>query len=159
MGGLQNVLPDLGGPNCEHPRMLILERTHTRRWLNLVHLKALAHAEGFNVSTLRFEELTFWEQVQAVRTSAVFVGVHGNGLSHVLWMCNGSVLLEMFPIGTHFWEFELRPGTNLNPRSNFGSLAAAVAVHHIAWLDPRSPPEEQQKGWNWRNKDVRLDLK
>jgi hypothetical protein len=46
---------------------------------------------------IRFETLSFCQQVQVAHSSSVLFGVHGNGLSHVLWMSRPGALIEIFP--------------------------------------------------------------
>jgi len=52
---------------------------------------------GINVHWLRFDLLTLREQVARASATDVLVGVHGNGLTHVLFIRLPGALVEIFP--------------------------------------------------------------
>lgn len=58
----------------------------------LTHLQLLSNAQS--VSLVRFEELTFKEQMQAVREAHILIGNHGAGLTHMVFMSDGSHVVE-----------------------------------------------------------------
>jgi len=50
-----------------------------------------------DVKWTRFELLSFREQVLRASQTDILMGVHGNGLSHVLWIRKPGALIEIFP--------------------------------------------------------------
>ncbi len=63
---------------------------------NLNHLPAYLQAlpNVQSASVVHFEELTFKEQLQLVREAHVLIGNHGAGLTHMVFMSDGSHVVE-----------------------------------------------------------------
>ena len=55
-------------------------------------LKNTLTDNGADVHIVRFESMTFAEQLKEVRQASVLIGVHGAGLTHLLFMSPGSYL-------------------------------------------------------------------
>lgn len=67
--------------------------------------KRLAQHPNINFSTNHFEEMSFVEQLKIIINTDVFVGVHGAGLTHVLFLKTNRALIEIIPrrrLGDHF---------------------------------------------------------
>jgi len=62
---------------------------------NIEVLEAAVKEAGGEVKVVRFEELGFGEQLREVREADVLVGIHGAGLSHVLFMSPGATMVEL----------------------------------------------------------------
>eukprot|EP00290_Baffinella_frigidus_P005870 CAMPEP_0180138354 /NCGR_PEP_ID=MMETSP0986-20121125/12823_1 /TAXON_ID=697907 /ORGANISM="non described non described, Strain CCMP2293" /LENGTH=875 /DNA_ID=CAMNT_0022080121 /DNA_START=217 /DNA_END=2845 /DNA_ORIENTATION=+ len=54
-------------------------------------------APFFTSQWVRFESLSFCQQIKLAASSDVLMGVHGNGLSHALWVSRPGALIEIFP--------------------------------------------------------------
>ena len=78
------------------PRVYLSRGDASRRKIindaDLVH--ALA-ARGFR--TVHLSELTFLEQTSLLREASLVIGLHGAGLSHVVFMPSGGKVVEVFP--------------------------------------------------------------
>ncbi len=52
-----------------------------------------------------FEDYSFADQVGIAATTDVMIGVHGNGLTHALFMPERGLLIEIFPAGTFHYDY------------------------------------------------------
>jgi glycoprotein 2-beta-D-xylosyltransferase len=100
-------------------KVIIIDRQHyvahprskpgkTPRMLsNLKELKkALRGVPGVtSVSMVRFETMTFREQLQTIRQAHIVIGNHGAGLSHVMFMNEKSTLIEFSTGGADYFDF------------------------------------------------------
>jgi hypothetical protein len=97
-----NISPAL---NVVHPKVVIVSREgDSRDLLNyqaiLTHVKN--HCPGCEIQSVVFQKLNLERQIQAVAGASVLMGLHGSGLSHVLWLARSrpgfeTVLLEIMP--------------------------------------------------------------
>ncbi|ORC88831.1 uncharacterized protein TM35_000152620 [Trypanosoma theileri] len=85
------------------PRLLLITRKR-RRVHNSEELAAMAERLGFNVQVVDMETMSLEEQFHVARHADVVMGMHGMGLTHVLWMdgrqrSNCRTLIELMPFG------------------------------------------------------------
>jgi hypothetical protein len=92
LGALQ-VLPVVTFVDRQSSGNRRLDHTLSRKLFYLLSTRA----PWLHFQWIRFETLSFCEQVQVAHSSSVLFGVHGNGLSHVLWMSRPGALIEIFP--------------------------------------------------------------
>lgn len=67
--------------------------------------KRFAQYPNINFTTNHFENMSFAEQLKIIINTDVFVGVHGAGLTHVLFLKSNRALIELVPhrqLGDHF---------------------------------------------------------
>ncbi|RNF14624.1 glycosyltransferase [Trypanosoma conorhini] len=100
-------------PPVYRPRLLLINRKH-RGIYNYTAVVAVAERVGFNVQVVYLERMSLEEQFHVGRHADVMMGLHGMGLTHVLWMdgrrrnrCRA--LLELMPFGCpqkllHFYK-------------------------------------------------------
>ena len=53
-----------------------------------------------------FAGLPWQQQVRLSAAHDVMLGVHGNGLTNILWMRPGSLVLEFFPDGARHYDYQ-----------------------------------------------------
>ncbi|GLB38988.1 putative protein of unknown function (DUF563) [Lyophyllum shimeji] len=75
-------------------------------------VKALKELEGegiCQVNVVQMEKMTLEQQIEVMARSTVVVGVHGNGLTHQLWMPPSarSTVIEIFAPGGYFHDYEI----------------------------------------------------
>jgi len=70
-------------------------------------IAALSKIPNVKLRTIDFAEMTFNEQIQTVSTTNVLVSVHGNGLSHLLFLPPNSCVIEIFPPDTLLLDYRL----------------------------------------------------
>ena len=68
---------------------------------------SLQSVKSVSLQTVDFAKLTFQEQLQIIRNTDVLIGVHGNGLSHSLFLPRDSAVIELFPPGFHALDYRL----------------------------------------------------
>eukprot|EP00475_Leptophrys_vorax_P040562 TRINITY_DN7543_c0_g2_i2.p1 TRINITY_DN7543_c0_g2~~TRINITY_DN7543_c0_g2_i2.p1 ORF type:complete len:424 (+),score=102.56 TRINITY_DN7543_c0_g2_i2:161-1273(+) len=104
-------------------KLLIVDRSEGRRSMNrtvFFELTSALSATGkFELEIAQFEKMSFFDQIKAAEDADVIMGVHGNGLTHVLWMKPGSTLVEIFPAGMFVTDFEF--------------LSEFAGLKHFAW--------------------------
>jgi hypothetical protein len=96
------------------PQRVYLSRSDAprRTILNEAELVPQLDARGFQ--TVRLSELTFLEQVGLLRDAHAVIGLHGAGLSHVVFMPSGGKVVEVFPrsYGTmSYWPLTVANGS------------------------------------------------
>jgi Glycosyltransferase 61 len=52
-----------------------------------------------------FAQMSFCEQIRTVAQTDVLIGVHGNGLSHILFLPSGACVIELFPENFHLYDY------------------------------------------------------
>nr|ODN89283.1 hypothetical protein L204_06220 [Cryptococcus depauperatus CBS 7855] len=55
----------------------------------------------------KMERLDRAQQIEAVSTADILIGVHGEMLTHQLWMPDGGVVIELFPSGSYLPEHQI----------------------------------------------------
>ncbi|WVQ78812.1 hypothetical protein IAT38_000903 [Cryptococcus sp. DSM 104549] len=86
------------------PKIVYVDRQESERRLSEEAHAALAvvlaemEARGkARVGHKKMDVLSHAEQVKAVSDADILIGVHGEGLTHQLWMPEGGVVIELFP--------------------------------------------------------------
>merc|ERR1712031_126698 len=62
----------------------------------------LTKAVARSTTVVVLEQMTFVQQVQFVQKSTMLMGVHGAGLTHVIFLKPGATLLEIVPPSCNF---------------------------------------------------------
>jgi hypothetical protein len=109
---------------------------------SLPNADELAHTlarSGREVTRLRLERLNLVQQVEAFSRAKVVVAQHGAGLANVLWMAEGSRLVEIIPRRQGLRECFCRIAdvvgasyTYLDQDDDHAPIATAGVVHAIA---------------------------
>jgi hypothetical protein len=84
-------------PYIAHPRSQLAVDQGKRRVVSnmnelIHHLQPLPNVSS--VSVVHLEELTFQQQLQVVREAHILIGNHGAGLTHMIFMSDGSHVVE-----------------------------------------------------------------
>ena len=87
-------------PLREH-RVTFIERTQSRRLLNLDALAGVARSLGARVTVARLEDLPWRAQARLFRNTTVLVGVHGQGFYGQFFMQPGAASVLLLP--PRFW--------------------------------------------------------
>ncbi|KAG8075755.1 hypothetical protein GUJ93_ZPchr0006g42126 [Zizania palustris] len=105
------------------PRMMILERTNSRKFMNLPEVVAAAEAAGFEVSVAGRPKASYDEFVREVNSFDVMLGVHGAGLTNCLFLPTGAVLVQIVPYGR----------LESIARTDFGEPARDMGLRYIEY--------------------------
>lgn len=113
----------------ERPRLTIIVRKKTRRFLNLEKLVQLGAALGYKVRLLSPGPGTelkkiFW----LLDNTDVLLGVHGAAMTHFLFMRPGTVFIQVVPLGTDWAANEY-----------YGEPAVKLGLHYLPY---KITPEE-----------------
>ncbi|XP_042009343.1 alpha-1,3-arabinosyltransferase XAT3-like isoform X2 [Salvia splendens] len=102
------------------PRLLLLSRTKSRKFLNEDEMIAMMQEVGFEVVVVRGSNLA--TMARLVNSCSVIVGVHGAGLTNDVFMAKGGVVVQVEPLGTE-WISKVM----------FGDTARAMGLHHLLY--------------------------
>ncbi len=107
--------------------IVIFSRTKNRLILNEDDMYSrLSATYGLPVRLVRMEQMTPIEQVAAVRTAAVAVGMHGALLAMALFLPPGAILIELFPYGV--------PAENYTPYKTMAGLRG-MHLTYRSWVN------------------------
>ncbi|XP_059385298.1 EGF domain-specific O-linked N-acetylglucosamine transferase-like isoform X2 [Carassius carassius] len=134
----QHVLYRLGvpqdGPKEGRVRVTLLARsTEYRRIINQQELiNALKTVLLFEVKLVdyKYKEMPFLEQIRVTHNSDIFIGMHGAGLTHLLFLPDWAVIFELY---------------NCQDESCYRDLARLRGVHYMTW-QKRDKVFPQDKG-------------
>jgi hypothetical protein len=92
-------------------KVVYINRQNTGRHLSSEEplLRTIARYDKvIDFHNVRMEDLSFEEQVELVRDADVLLGVHGNGLSHQMFMPPRRYVIEFFPGNWKYnWDYQL----------------------------------------------------
>ncbi|WP_431857372.1 glycosyltransferase 61 family protein [Azospirillum sp.] len=91
------------------PRAVYVKRNPPRclsAGLEAAVLAALRDA-GIRVDAVDYAALPWDEQVRVTAGYDLMVGVHGNGLTNMLWLPPHAAVLEIFPAGAHHYDYQI----------------------------------------------------
>jgi hypothetical protein len=96
--------------NSQTLRVTYLKRPPPRRLMAKLEqnlLKKIAQIPSVSIQAKDFATLSFQEQVNTVGNTDVLISVHGNGLSHILFLPPGAAVIELFPPDNHHLDYRL----------------------------------------------------
>ncbi len=95
-------------PPPGRPRALYVPREPPRRLAPDAEARLLAELERrFELTVADFARMPWPEQVRLSARQDLMVGVHGNGLTNLLWLRPGATVLELFPVGVHHYDYQV----------------------------------------------------
>nr|XP_019004881.1 uncharacterized protein I203_03010 [Kwoniella mangroviensis CBS 8507]OCF68342.1 hypothetical protein I203_03010 [Kwoniella mangroviensis CBS 8507] len=106
-----------------------------RKFADEVHsdlLKALKQIENKGNAVIidaRLETLTLQKQFELSADADIIFGVHGNGLTHEMWMSTGGVVIECFPPQTFAYDY--------------APISLVLGHEHIIWRENQTMPSDQ----------------
>ncbi|KQJ93195.1 protein O-linked-mannose beta-1,4-N-acetylglucosaminyltransferase 2 [Brachypodium distachyon] len=154
------------------PRLLIISRKSSRRFLNEKEMAAAGAAMGFQVRIAEPDQHTDMATfARLVNSADVMVGVHGAGLTNMVFLPAGAVLVQVVPFGGLEWLTRVtfkEPAADMEVRY----MDYNVQLEESSLLDqyPRShqvladPYAVHKQGWDalktayLDKQNVRLDL-
>ncbi|CAK9145359.1 unnamed protein product [Ilex paraguariensis] len=152
------------------PRLLIISRKRSRSFMNEGEITNLSRSLGYEVVVTEAES-NLSRFAKFVNSCDVMMGVHGAGLTNLLFLPNNAVLIQIVPLGGMVWiartdfgepakEMELRY-LEYRIREGESSLIQQYPLDHEVFKDPHSI---SKKGWGaFRSvyldkQDVKLDI-
>jgi len=103
--GLERAKASRGGATGKgKPRLLIISRKNSRRFLNEREMAEAAGEEGFEVRIAEPDQHTDMATfARLVNSADAMVGVHGAGLTNMVFLPAGAVLVQVVPFGGLEW--------------------------------------------------------
>ncbi|KYK60939.1 glycosyltransferase family 61 protein [Drechmeria coniospora] len=122
-----------------------IRRTTTRKLMDEdAHMQALRDKiPHMELVVLDFAAMPFAEQVKAVRETDLLIGVHGAGLTHLMFLQPGSAVIEILPE-----RFQHKGFRNLAQMLGIGYFRAHTQMHG----DARGPNQ-------WQSDNVEIERK
>ncbi|KAL4179293.1 hypothetical protein AMTRI_Chr13g119330 [Amborella trichopoda] len=106
------------------PRLLIIYRKRTRKFLNFPEIVELAKSVGYDVVIGDAEFGTnMTGYAGLVNSCDVMMGVHGAGLTNMVFLPLGAVVIQIIPLGGLQWV----------GRTSFGEPAHDMKLHYIEY--------------------------
>lgn len=122
------ALYDVATPIKDDDNVIVtyIRRTNTRKLLDEdAHMQALRREiPHMKLNVVDFEAISFAEQLKIVRGTDLLVGVHGAGLTHLMFLQPGSALIEIIPEG-----FQHKGFRNLAQMLGIGYFRTHTKMH------------------------------
>ncbi|RAO64780.1 uncharacterized protein BHQ10_000792 [Talaromyces amestolkiae] len=123
-----------------------IKREGTRKLIDqdarIEALREQYHEDKVLIQVIDFAVLPLTQQIQIIRSTDVLVGVHGAGLTHGLWLREGSAMVEILPD-----SFE---------HKGFRNLAGALG-HNYFSTHASTRKTSRRSDNTWQMSDVTLD--
>ncbi|KAJ7975177.1 Protein O-linked-mannose beta-1,4-N-acetylglucosaminyltransferase 2 [Quillaja saponaria] len=134
------------------PRLLIISRKRTRSFTNTGQIGKLAKSLGYKVVTVEAENLSSFAEI--VNSCDVLMGVHGAGLTNIVFLPENAIFIQVVPYGGVEWlatnDFA-EPSKDMNLkyleykiRMEESTLIQQYPPDHDVLKDP---PSIQRQGW------------
>ncbi|KAI3976609.1 hypothetical protein MKX01_008467 [Papaver californicum] len=160
------------GHRKKHPRLLIVSRQRTRKFSNVDEIAKMANSLGYKVV---IEEPSYSKNAstftQMVNSCDVMMGVHGAGLTNIVFLPPNAVFIQVIPLGGVEWvatKYFAEPAPDMKLKyleykigENESSLIQQYPIDHAVFKDPHSIGKQ---GWNvfksvyLDKQDVKLDV-
>ncbi|RZR77751.1 hypothetical protein BHM03_00002923 [Ensete ventricosum] len=164
----------LGANQDKKPRLLIIARKRTRRFTNVDEIARMAEWEGFEPVVAEIKEnQSLVEFARIVNSCDAMLGVHGAGLTNLIFLPTSAVVIQVVPLGgleTFCWTDYGVPTLEMKMRylQYSISIAESSLIDRYGITNPvvTNPKVvlDQKDGWrNWTsiyffNQDVKLDV-
>lgn len=106
------------------PRLMLIARQHSRAFTNVPEIVAMAEELGFEVMVAEADagsDLARFARV--VNSCDVMVGVHGAGLTNMVFLPANATVVQVVPWGALEWIAML----------DFGNPARAMGLHYVQY--------------------------
>lgn len=94
---------------ADGPRALYVRRPPPRRLSDAAEAELLTRLPelGMRVDMIDYAALSWEDQIRTTAGYDALIGVHGNGLTNLLWLPAHAGVLEIFPAGAHHYDYQL----------------------------------------------------
>ncbi|URE28854.1 hypothetical protein MUK42_17119 [Musa troglodytarum] len=164
----------LGEKQEKKPRLVIISRKRTRKFSNVDEISRMAEWQGFEPVIAEIKKnQSLGEFARVVNSCDAMLGVHGAGLTNLIFLPTNAVVIQVVPLGgleTYCWSDYGVPALEMKMRYLQYSISVTESslVDRYGITDPAiTNPQAilaQKDGWrNWTsiyffNQDVRLDV-
>ncbi|KAI3848939.1 hypothetical protein MKW98_014473 [Papaver atlanticum] len=146
------------------PRLLLVSRKRSRKFANEGEIVNMARSLGYEVIVAELRTgMNYSRFAEVVSTCDVMVGVHGAGLTNIVFLPINAILIQIVPLGGLEWACRTdfgEPAKDMKLRyleykisEKESSLIERYPLDHAVFRNPRSITKQ---GWN-ALKDIYLD--
>lgn len=151
------------------PRLLIISRRRTRSFMNMEEISKMARSLGYEVIVTEADK-NLTKFAELVNSCDVFMGVHGAGLTNMVFLPENAILIQIVPYGLFQWIATIDygdPEKDMNIKylqydsgENESTLIKKYPPDHAVFTDPSSIWEQ---GWDayravYLDQNVNLDV-
>jgi hypothetical protein len=135
---------DAWAPRKEDLVLTFINRKESRRLIGYQPFfeELKAKVPHLKIQIIDFASILFVEQLRIIRETDVLVGVHGAGITHGMFLREGSVMVEILPAALE--------------HKGFRNLAGLMGHTYLSTHASKSP-ESENKGDTWHWEDVYLE--
>lgn len=112
------------GFSCDFD-ILIIQRLGSRKIIQLDSILSAGKAAGYQIKTAIFERIEFSQQIRLVSCSKILICAHGAATTHVIFMRESSIIVELYPHEVRSISYPIHG--NLNFR---GKLIEGLNIHN-----------------------------
>ncbi|XP_065022780.1 beta-1,2-xylosyltransferase XYXT1-like isoform X2 [Musa acuminata AAA Group] len=151
-----------GEPPGKKPRLLLIARGGTRRFMNLEEVVGMAEGVGYEVVASEPDFFDVGRFARVVNSCDVMVGVHGAGLTNFVFLPTDAIVIQVVPLGKLDWiatNFYAEPAMGMKLRYlqydisvEESTLKEAFPRDHQVFKDPESI---HKQGW-FKLRDIYL---
>ena len=143
------VLSSLKKNNFSETKNIIVGRgdVDTRKWINQSDCQKCLESE-FDFQLVESSQLTFTEQAYLFQNTKIVVGVHGAGLTNIIFMKPGSYVIEL--------RYKKQKGL-FSSASCYEKLSKLLSINHIV-LHCNGVERKELKGRSIEDADIFADI-
>ncbi|KAK9278741.1 hypothetical protein L1049_028317 [Liquidambar formosana] len=138
------------------PRLLIISRKRSRSFMNEGEIAEMARSLGYEVVVAEPDIASKLSRfAEIVNSCDVLLGVHGAGLTNIVFLPEKAILIQVVPLGGLEWLARLdfgQPSADMNItyleykiKEEESSLIEEYPLDHVVFRDPFSL---HKQGWN-----------
>ncbi|CAL1390894.1 unnamed protein product [Linum trigynum] len=149
------------------PRILIISREKTRAFTNVVEIVRTARELGFEVETVARFDVDVTKSARMANRVDVLMGVHGTGLTNVVFLPENGILIQVVPFGVDWLSNRYfgEPSRDMNVRyleykitKEESSLGKVYAPDDAVFTNPTSFRWEEFSSIYLQNQNVTVDV-
>lgn len=126
--GLRDYVVNRYDLECRYdrPTIVYIGRNRTKRYIEnedeLLHSLQRVCSDECKVKYLYLDNMSKIDQVKHICGSSVLIGMHGGGLSNMIWTNVGSSIVEIFPY-------------KYNCRQWYKSITEGLGINYFSWIN------------------------
>ncbi|CAI0548928.1 unnamed protein product [Linum tenue] len=159
---------DKKNPMMNNPQLIIISRKGSRAFTNVNEIAGMATKLGYYVKVVEPDDKTMSESAEMMNSCDVVVGVHGAGLTNMVFLPDNAVVVQVIPLALD-WSAKIyyeEPTKEMNLRylqykikKEESSLIGRYSPDHVVFTTPWSFKWEEFRSIYMQNQNVTVDLR
>ncbi|CAI0474013.1 unnamed protein product [Linum tenue] len=155
-------------PMMNNPQLLIISRKGSRAFTNVNEIAGMATKLGYYVKVVEPDDNTMSESAEMMNSCDVVVGVHGAGLTNMVFLPDNAVVVQVIPLALD-WSAKIyyeEPTKEMNLRylqykikKEESSLIGRYSPDHVVFTTPWSFKWDEFRSIYMQNQNVTVDLR